>query len=138
MARAVVAVLLLTCAACGGDSGFGPTPTLHNISGAWTGTITSRTANDRTDIRIVFAQGTGTGNALLNGTWSMDGGSIGGSLASGLISNTGAVTATLSTGSICVVDLTLVVGASGITMSGDYSTRLCTPPDNGTVTLTKQ
>jgi hypothetical protein len=127
----LLAVLMLTTAACGGDSGNSPSDI---IAGTWNGTITSNISSPGHVTTTLTRSG-----SRIGGTWSMsdgDGNSNSGSVDGTLSGSSLTLTLNPSDPTTCPFNVTATI--NGSSMSGTYAAFQCTVSLGGSLTLTKQ
>jgi hypothetical protein len=134
----IVGLLLVTAAACGGDSP--STPSASSLGGTWTGSVTSTSRLAIVGVGTVRATIAQNGGSL-SGTWSTSyanpQNNNSGSLT-GTVSGT-AVSLTLSSSVPTSCPFTATAALSGSTaMSGTYATFNCTVSDSGPFAMSKQ
>lgn len=128
----VVIAALLALASCGGGSP--SAPSVMQIAGTWSGTITSNQVAGSGPARITITQS----GSSLSGTWNATGpgGPDSGNMT-GTVNGSGAsMNLASSVPSNCPYSVTVAV--AGTSMTGTYAAASCTVAASGAINLTKQ
>lgn len=124
---------LLLLVSCGGSSG--PTaPSVLQVVGTWSGTITSNQVAGNGPAQITISQSGST----LSGTWNATGpgGPDSGSMTGSVSGNAVTMTLQSSVPTNCPYNVTVTV--NGSLMTGTYAAFNCTVAASGGISLTKQ
>ena len=128
--------------ACGGDTS--PTaPTSNasatpNATGTWTGTMRSTSGSTR-QVRITIVGAYNSSSYLLSGTWAFTNTSEGDTVGGLVQSNPFSMRLNASTSSTTWCSYNLTVTVAGNSISGDYSSSICSrrSSETGTISLTR-
>ena len=135
--RTVSGLLVALAVALGGCGGGGSTPSAPSglqVTGTWSGSITSNQVSGSGPARVTLTQ-SGT---TLTGTWNATGpgGPDSGNLTGSVSGQGVAMTLNSSVPSNC--PYTVNVTVSGASMTGTYAAFQCTVAASGGISLTKQ